>query len=143
MTQTIKPNDLVYIPTHSLKVLTAKLDAYPTLYATDGSNVLVHFYPTGLGFTFEDDSNPERPIVWLATPENKAKIEAFYGCQLEDIPVDEELEDFINGLNELSNFYSELKLSDGNFKASVKMEKLKSIKSNLIQMFKERGNAHN
>ncbi|MDO4441361.1 MAG: hypothetical protein Q4B81_04185 [Moraxella sp.] len=86
MTQTIKPGDLVYVPTHSLKVLSVKLDVYPTLYATDAENVLVYFHPTGLGFSYEDNTPPERPIVWLATPENKAKIEAFYGCQLEDIP---------------------------------------------------------
>lgn len=139
MTQNIKPNDLVYVPTHSLKVLTVKSDTYPTLYATDNENVLVYFYPTGLGFSYEDDSNPQRPIVWLATPENKAKIEAFYDCQLEDTPVDKELEDFINELNKLSSFYIKLKSSDGNFKASDKMEELKSIKNNLVQMFKERG----
>lgn len=139
MTQTIKANDLVYIPTHSLKVLTAKLDANHTLYATDRAGVLVHFYPTGLGFRHAADSGPERPIVWLATPENKAKIEAFYGCQLEDIPVDEELEKFSKALNELSTFYAKLDSSNSNFRPSDKLEELKSIKSNLIQMFKERG----
>lgn len=79
------------------------------------------------------------PSVYLATSENKDKLEAFYGITLEDIPVDKEVEKFSKALDELSNFYIKLYSSDGNFKPSDKMEELKSIKSNLIQMFKERG----
>lgn len=78
-------------------------------------------------------------MVYLATPESKEKLEGFYGITLEDIPVDEEVEEFSKALDELSTLFTKLYSSDGNFKPSDKMEELKSIKGNLIQMFKERG----
>lgn len=133
MTQTIKPNDLIYVPHLSTCIFTAKQVFHSRLSILCGHEEF-DFLPSG-----KVEHDDVAPLAYLATPEIKAKLEEFYGITLEDIPVDEELENFINGLNELSNFYAELKSSDGNFKASDKTEELKSIKSNLIQMFKERG----
>lgn len=136
MTQIIKPNDLVFIPsiTSSIcKIYTSN----DMLYVDDGS--LIHrVNKDGQRYDTKLSVWITQPFAFLATPEMKEKLEQVYG-ELEDIPVDEEVEKFSKALNELSTFYTKLYSSDGNFRPSDKLEKLKSIKSNLIQMFKERG----
>lgn len=134
MTQLIKPNDLVYIPHFSTCILTA------VEYNSHG-RLCIDFEVEEYSFLSNgklqyDDA---APVVYLATPENKAKLEEFYGITLQDIPVDEELVKFSEALHELSSFYAKLGSSNGNFKVTDKLEELKSIKDNLIQMFKERG----
>ena len=75
----------------------------------------------------------------LTTPENKAKLEEFYGITLQDIPVDGELEKFSKALDEISYFYTNLYLSDDDVSISKNRDELKSTKDKLIKMFKERG----
>lgn len=133
MIQTIKPNDLVYIPHLSTCLHKVKLCSNSIL-CVDYAGEQFSFLSSG-----KLDPDDVTPLVYLATPENKHKLEEFYDIVLEEIPVDENLEEFIAGLNELSNFYARLVSSDGNFRAADKLEELKQIKSKLIQMFKERG----
>lgn len=134
MTQLIKPNDLVYIPHFSTCILTA------VEYNSHG-RLCIDFEEEEYSFMSDGklQYNDVAPLVYLATPENKAKLEEFYGITLQDIPVDEELEKFSRAVQELSNYYASLCISDGNYKVTDKIEELKSIKGNLIQMFKERG----
>lgn len=112
MTQTIKPNDLVYIPHISTCIFTAQPDY--------GSKLCVYYGQEELDFlsngklAYDDVA----PVVYLATPENKTKLEEFYGITLEDIPVDEEVEKFSEALNELPAFYARLSSYDGNFRPS-------------------------
>lgn len=140
MTQNIKPNDLVYIPSESNTLQKVILDG-SNLAIDDGYNRFT-INEQGYKYDFNLASWGTQPFAFLATPEMKEKLEQIYG-ELEDIPVDKEVEKFSEALNELSTFYTKLYSSDDNFRPSEKLEELKSIKSNLIQVFKERGNAHN
>lgn len=136
MAQTIKPNDLVYIPSETNTLQKVIRDSN-NLVIDDGYNRFT-INEQGCKYDFDVASWGTQPFAFLATPEIKEKLEQVYG-KLEDIPVDEEVEEFSKALNELSTFYTKLYSSDGNFRPSDKMEELKSIKNNLIQMFKERG----
>lgn len=134
MTQTIKPNDLVYIPHISTRIFTTQ-PGY-------GSKLCVYYGQEELDFlsngklAYDDVA----PVVYLATPENKTKLEEFYGVTLEDIPVDEEVEKFSEALDELSAFYNKLyNPPDGNYRPSDRLEELRSIKGKLIEMFEARG----
>lgn len=126
MTQEIKAGDYVYIPSYSSKVLlvcTANSDKWD--YCAEINNDLViYFHNNGLS-----SDNHTQPIVWLATPENKAKIEQFYGIELEDVPDD--VKEFENLLLELCELCSQNKQS---LLGRIGMKQLK-----LIEMFKKRG----
>lgn len=82
----IKVNDLVYIPHISSSIFTVKCTIMDDLYVDDDHG----------GFDFYDDGkaypDDNFPLVYLATPENKARLEDFYGITLEDIPVNEKVE---------------------------------------------------
>ena len=134
MTQLIKPNNLVYIPHFSTCILTVLEYNFHGRLCIDFEGEEFSFLPNG-----KVKYNDAAPLVYLATPENKAKLEEFYGITLQDIPVDEELEKFSKALNEISTFYANLCSSDGNFRPSDKLDELKTIKGKLIEMFKERG----
>lgn len=133
MTQIIKPNDLVYIPHLDTCVFIVRYDSHDGLYVQDGFKA----------FTFEDDGklDPDNktPLVYLATPANKEKLEAFYGIILDDIPADEEVEKFTEALNKLSNFHNRLNAFNSKLITSDERKELHSLKSNLIRMFQERG----
>lgn len=128
MSQEIKSGDYVYIPSYSNK---------PLLVKNTETGVVIPFevfVKERVSITFHENgkSSPHhiQPIAWLATPENKAKIETFYGCQLEDAPDD--VKEFENLLLELCELCSQNKQS-----LSVKIG-MKQVK--LIEMFKEKGN---
>lgn len=83
MNQEIKLGDIVYMPTVSNDCLEVRCN-----YANkDALFVRIgefnhEYYFNRLGVLY----GGVRPSVYLATPENKAKLEVFYGIQLEDIP---------------------------------------------------------
>ena len=139
MTQLIKPNDLVYTPSETEKVY--KVEPNGDEFIIDYGDFIYHINAQGQKFCTELYSWGSQTFAFLATPENKERLELVYG-KLEDIPVDEvdeELEKFSKTLDEISYFYAKLNSLDSNFKPTDKFEELKSIKSKLIQMFKERG----
>ena len=134
MTQLIKPNDLVYIPHFSTYTRTVvECNFHNRLYVNFGYKKF-YFLPSG-----KVERDDIAPLVYLATQENKANLEEFYGITLEGIPVNEELEKFSKALNEISYFYANLYLSDGNVNPSKNRDELKSIKDKLIEIFKKRG----
>lgn len=91
----IKPGDYVYVPSHSRKALLVGADSSGVLeVCVEDKDVFVYFDNKGLPSVYH-----EHPIAWLATPENKTRIEEFYECVLEDPPVDEELDKFIKCLD--------------------------------------------
>lgn len=136
MTQLIKPNDLVYIPSETEKVY--KVEPNGDDFIIDYGDFIYHINAQGHKFCTELGSWGSQTFAFLATPENKEKLELAYG-KLEDIPVDEELEKFSKTLDEISYFYAHLYLSDDNVSPSKNRDELKSIKDKLIEMFKERG----
>lgn len=127
MTGSIKPNDLVYIPHLSTCIFTAKHFFHSKLCVDYGDEEL-DFFPSG-----KLNHDDVAPLVYLATPENKAKLENFYGITLKDIPVDEELRDFCKVLDGL--LYAEFDRIDNGFDG----KEVDELKDKLIQMFKERG----
>lgn len=136
MTQLIKYDDLVYLPSVSNRLYKVGIiDNELVVFHQD----LVFKISVG-GCLFKTGTRICLPqqFAFLATPENKEKLEQVYG-KLEDIPVDEEVEQFSKALDELSAFYAKLDSSNGDFRPSDKLEELKSIKVKLIEMFKERG----
>lgn len=136
MTQTIRVNDFVYIPSRTKCACRVKPNK-GGLIVEDGE-IINHIDAQGYLYDFSLAKWVEQPFAFLATPENKEKLEQVYG-KLEDIPADEELEKFSEVLNELSNFYNRLNAFNSKLITSEEEEQLNSIKSNLIQMFKERG----
>ena len=85
MTQKIKPNDLIYIPHFSTCILTALEYIFHDRLCIDFEGEEFSFLSNG-----KVKYNDTAPLIYLATPENKAKLEEFYGITLEDIPVDED-----------------------------------------------------
>ena len=134
MTQLIKPNSLIYIPHFSTCILTAMEYNFHDRLCVDFEGEEFSFLSNGK-IKYDDAA----PLIYLATPENKAKLEEFYGITLQDIPVDEELEKFSKALDEISYFYDNLYLSDDNVSPSKNRDEFKPIKDKLIEMFKERG----
>ena len=121
MTQLIKPNDLVYTPSETEKVY--KVEPNGDEFIIDYGDFIYHINAQGQKFCTELDSWGSQTFAFLATPENKERLELVYG-KLEDIPVDEELEKFSKALNELSTFYAKLDSPDSNFKPTDKLEEL-------------------
>lgn len=87
MTQQIKAGDYVYIPSESLEPLQCFYDERKGCLRIDFKeiNAWVWFDENGCLIGKLDKTNI--PLLWLATPENKAKIEQFYGCELENPPI--------------------------------------------------------
>lgn len=143
MTQTIKPNDLVYIPSLSNKL--QKVDNNMTI--DDGYNRYV-IDEYGRKNDFDTGKYHTQPFAFLATAKNKEKLEQVYG-ELEAIPVDEELENFYREINLLLNAQKELSsmiISTDYSQPDSSQTKRTNIatqilyhKENLIRMFKERG----
>lgn len=84
--QVIKAGDLVYAPTYSKKLLKVvknlnRADHELRVFFTSDMYVDIHSDGKSSKYHLE-------PVVFLATKENKAKIEAFYGCELESLYVD-------------------------------------------------------
>lgn len=136
MTQLIKPNDLVYIPSETKKVY--EVVPHSDVFIVSDGDFRYYINAQGQRLIPELTSWSVQPFAFLATPENKEKLELVYG-ELEDIPVDKELEKFSKALNELSHYYANLYLSDGDVSPSKNKDELKLIKDKLIGMFKERG----
>lgn len=79
--QVIKAGDLVYAPTYSKKLLKvvknlSRADHELRVFFTSDMYVNIHSDGKSSKYHLE-------PVVFLATPENKAKIEAFYDCELD------------------------------------------------------------
>lgn len=124
MTQTIKPNDLVYVPSRTKKVCTVKVNK-DGLFVDDGK-IVNHINAQGCLYNYSLTEWVEQPFAFLATPEMREKLEQVYG-ELEDIPVDEEVELFKEMLD--------IALSEtekGNFNREKHFDEL-------VHMFKERG----
>lgn len=127
MTQNIRPNDLVYLPSVSNKLYKVGV--------VDGELVIFHddmmFRINAGGYLFVVGSRGCLPqqFAFLATPENKEKLEQVYGG-LEDIPVDKELVEFTQLFNKYTNHIAN---------QSPDQDTEVGLYSKLIQMFKERG----
>lgn len=132
MIQNIKLNDFFYIPHVSTCIFTVKC-LHNKLYVDCGYEEF-DFLPSG-----KLDHDDVAPLVYLATPEIKAKLEEFYGITLEDIPVDEKLEEFKNVLNELSSFWAEMPDRAKYTSTNQLLSEATVIKDKLTQMFVERG----
>lgn len=124
MTQTIKPNDLVYIPSRTKCVCHVKCDK--SNFTVDDGELIHHINSQGELYDFSLEQWITQPFAFLATPEMKEKLEQVYG-KLEDIPVDGEVELFKEMLD--------IALSEtekGNFNKEKHFDEL-------VQLFKERG----
>lgn len=85
MREQIKAGDYVYIPTYNRKALKViknpESDVRP-LRVFINDDVFIDFHENCLSSKYHIE-----PIAFLATPENKARIEQFYGCELENPPI--------------------------------------------------------
>lgn len=89
--QKIKEGDYVYIPTYSnkaLEVFENPESKNRPLRAMIKEGVFIDFYEDGIS-----SNNHVRPIVYLATEENREKLQNFYDCELELSPVQKRLND--------------------------------------------------
>lgn len=82
MKEQIKAGDYVYIPHYSRKALLVQSDHARMMYVYINNTIQPRIDKNG----FNSVHNIE-PVAFLATPENKAKIEQFYGCELENPPI--------------------------------------------------------
>lgn len=87
MTQTIKPNDLVYIPSVSFRLHKVVLGGGDLLILHAWSRNIYHINREGCLYNPHTNKWHTQQFAFLATPENKEKLERVYGW-LEDIPVD-------------------------------------------------------
>lgn len=131
MTQTIKPNDLVYIPSRTKCICLVKPNKEDTFIVSD-ENLIHHINSQGELYDFSLAEWVEQPFAFLATPENKEKLEQVYG-KLEDIPVDKELKEFCEVIEKLLD--ADFDRIDNGFDFT----EVDKFKNQLIQMFKERG----
>lgn len=136
MTQTIKPNDLVYVP--SMTNTLQKVIRDNNKLAIDDGYYRYAIDEQGYKYDFDLATWGTQPFAFLATPEMKEKLEQVYG-KLEDIPVDEELEEFKSTLNELSSFWAEMPDRAKYSSTNQLLSEATVIKDKLVQMFKERG----
>lgn len=130
MAQTIKPNDLVYIPSETNTLQKVIRDSN-NLVIDDGYNRFT-INEQGCKYDFDVASWGVQPFAFLATPEMKEKLEQVYG-KLEDIPVDEELKEFCGVIEKLLD--ADFARIDNGFDFT----EVDKFKNQLIQMFKERG----
>lgn len=131
MTQEIKAGDYVYIPSESLKPIKCFYDEDNECLRINFDDINAHVWFNENGCLIGKLDKTNIPLLWLATPENKAKIEQFYGIELEDVPVDDDVE--------LFKVMLDISLSEtekGNFNKEKHFD-------TLVQMFKERGKKMN
>lgn len=131
MTQLIKFNDLVYLPSVSNKL--------HKVGVVEGELVIFHddmmFRLNAGGCLFKVGTKICLPqqFAFLATPENKEKLEKVYG-KLEDTLADlvtpQEFTETIEALHDAITYRHEYGCDD---------KGIPKIKAKLIQMFKERG----
>lgn len=106
MTQIIKHDDLVYIPSITFKLQKVIKDRRDLLIVYTAGREIYRINPEGHLYSPHKNDWHIQPFAFLATPENKEKLEQVYGG-LEDIPNDDEqMRGFIGKLNELSVFYA-------------------------------------
>lgn len=143
--QVIKVGDYVYIPSYSNKPLLVGNANSPIWdYCVEINKIVIYLHSNGLS-----SPNHIQPIAWLATLENKAKIEAFYDIELEDTPVVKELDNFCKELElllkaqkELSSLpiHADLTFPDSRqTKRNTLANQIKNHQEHLIQMFKDKG----
>lgn len=132
MTQTIKPNDLVYIPSET-NTLQKVIHDGSNLVTDDGYNCFT-IDEQGYKYDFDLASWGTRPFAFLATPEMKEKLEQVYG-KLEDIPVDEEFIAFDAKLAKLQSMLHKYYTQNRHDLAN----EMETTHQELLQMFKERG----
>lgn len=130
MTQTIKPNDLVYIPSRTKCVCHVKCDK--SNFTVDDGELIHRINSQGELYDFSLEQWITQPFAFLATPEMKEKLEQVYG-KLEDIPVDKELKEFCEVIEKLLD--ADFDRIDNGFDFT----EVDKFKNQLIQMFKERG----
>lgn len=115
MTQTIKPNDFVYFPTVTTSTLQVKEDRVDSLYVEFGENK--YYFNSKGNIDIEDI----QPSLWLATAENKAKLEKFYSITLESMPVNkyEHFKETLMQFKKECEYHGSLKFSN-----TLNLEKL-------------------
>lgn len=131
MTQTIKPNDLVYVPSLTNRLCKVHLnDEVMDVEVTKDTFYTIN--TQGQKYDYGVATWGTQPFAFLATPEMKEKLEQVYG-KLEDIPVDKELKEFCEVIEKLLD--ADFNRIDNGFDFS----EVDKFKNQLIQMFKERG----
>lgn len=140
MNREIKAGDYVYIPSESTKPIQCFYDEDKDCLRIDfkeKNNSWVWFDKNGYLIGKFDKTNI--PLLWLATPENKAKIEHFYGINLEDVPFNEVIE-----FERVLSSYHALLIQYANPEVPCNGEignNVQETRTKLIEMFKERGNS--
>lgn len=86
MPQQIKAGDYVYIPSESLKPIKCFYDEDNECLRINFDDINAHVWFDENGCLIGKLDKTNIPLLWLATPANKAKIELFYGCELENPP---------------------------------------------------------
>lgn len=125
MTQTIKPNDLVYIPSKTNTLQKVIRDSNNNLAIDDGYYRYI-INEQGCRYDFDLGSWGTQPFAFLATPKMKEKLEQVYS-ELEDIPVDEEVEEFKAMLDIVL------------YEVEIGSSNKEKYFDDLVQLFKERG----
>ena len=124
MTQTIKPNDLVYIPSKT-NTLQKVIRDNNNLTIDDGYYRYA-INEQGCRYDFDLGSWGTQPFAFLATPKMKEKLEQVYG-ELEDIPVDDEVVEFKAMLDFVL------------YEVEIGSSNKEKYFDDLVQLFKERG----
>lgn len=125
MTQTIKPNDLVYIPSKTNTLQKVIRDSNNNLAIDDGYYRYA-INEQGCRYDFDLGSWGTQPFAFLATPKMKEKLEQVYS-ELEDIPVDDEVEEFKAMLDIVL------------YEVEIGSSNKEKYFDDLVQLFKERG----
>ena len=125
MTQTIKPNDLVYIPSKTNTLQKVIRDNNNNLTIDDGYYRYA-INEQGCRYDFDLGSWGTQPFAFLATPNMKEKLEQVYG-ELEDIPVDDEVVEFKAMLDFVL------------YEVEIGSSNKEKYFDDLVQLFKERG----
>lgn len=132
MTQNIKPNDLVYVPSETNTL--QKVICDNNKLAIDNGYYRYAINKQGYKYDFDLATWGTQPFAFLATPENKEKLEQVYG-KLEDIPVDEEFIAFDAKLAKLQSILHKIYTKNRNDLD----DEAEAVHQELLQMFKERG----
>lgn len=136
MTQEIKAGDYVYIPSESLKPIKCFYDEDNECLRINFNDINAHVWFDENGCLIGKLDKTNIPLLWLATPENKRKIEQFYGISLEDTPVDRlALSNKVQEFRDMMNEYScktHLYYTQNHHELSDEIEELHQ---KLIQMY--------
>lgn len=126
MTQTIKPNDLVYIPSKTNTLQKVIRDSNNNNLTIDDGYYRYIVNEQGCRYDFDLGSWGTQPFAFLATPKMKEKLEQVYS-ELEDIPVDEEVVEFQAMLDIVL------------YEVEIGSSNKEKYFDDLVQLFKERG----